>query len=147
MRYTCEILIHKPRAELIELFSNTENLSKWQPGFLSLTHLDGKPGEEGARSELVYESRKGDLVLTECILKKNFPEQFHMTYKSRGVNNRVENWFTEKEPGVTLWQTVNSFRFRGMMRLMAPFMKQAFIHNTMLHMDRFKLFAENPDIR
>jgi len=144
MKYTCEILINLPRAKVIELFDNTENLQKWQPGLLSLTHLEGEPGEEGARSELVYEGRKGDLVMTETILTKRLPDQFHMDYRARGVYNRNENWFTEKEAGVTLWQSVNYFRFRGMMMLMVPFMKQAFIHNTMLNMDRFKLFAENP---
>ena len=145
MKYTSEILINLPRAKVIELFDNTENRYKWQPGLKSLTHLEGKPGEEGARSELVYEGRKGDLVMTETIITRMLPEQFHMAYKSRGVYNRLENWFTEKEPGITQWRTVNFFRFGGIMMLMVPFMKQAFIHNTMLNMDRFKLFAENPD--
>jgi hypothetical protein len=30
-----------------------------------------------------------------------------------------------------------------MMRIMAPFMKSAFTANTLLHMERFKIFAEN----
>jgi hypothetical protein len=143
MKYTCEILIHLALQEVIELFDSPENLQKWQPGLKSLTHLEGEPGEEGARSELVYESRKGDLVMTETIGKKQLPEQFHMHYRSHGVYNEVENWFVEKEPGLTRWRTVNYFRFRGFMMLMAPFMKQAFIQNTMLNMDRFKVFAES----
>lgn len=144
MKYTAEIRINLPRKQVLELFDNSENLSKWQPGLRRLTHLEGKPGEEGARSELLYEGRKGDLVITETIALKKLPEQLHMIYKSRGVYNEVENWFTEEEPGTTLWRSVNLFRFKGIMMLMAPFMKQAFIHNTMLNMDRFKLFAENP---
>ena len=107
MRYTTEILINLSRSRVIELFDNTKNLSQWQPGLKSLTHLEGKPGEVGARSELVYEGRKGDLVLTETIRTKQLPEQFHMSYKARGVYNEVENWFTEKEPGLTLWRTEN----------------------------------------
>ena len=145
MKYTTDILINLPRETVIELFDNPENLHKWQPGLKSFTHLEGKAGEVGARSELIYESRKGDLVMTETILARQLPEHFQMAYKSRGVYNVVENWFTEKEPGLTLWRTVNFFRFSGLMMLMVPFMKQAFIHNTMLNMDRFKLFAENPD--
>lgn len=145
MKYTCEILIKLSRQDVVELFDSSENLKKWQPGLLSLTHLEGKAGEEGARSELVYEGRKGDLLMIETITTRKLPEQFHMSYRSRGVYNDVENWFLEKEPGLTQWRTVNYFRFGGFMMLMAPFMKQAFIHNTMLNMDRFKLFAENPD--
>lgn len=143
MKYSCEILINLPRQTVLELFDSTENLHKWQPGLKSLTHLEGDQGEEGARSELVYEGRKGDLVMTETIVKKQLPEQFHMHYRSRGVYNKVENWFIEKEAGLCLWRTVNNFRFGGFMMLMAPFMKQAFIHNTMLNMDRFKIFAES----
>ena len=145
MKYTTEILINLPRSRVVELFDSNENLKHWQPGLKSFTHLEGEPGEVGARSELVYEGRKSDLVMTETIRTKLLPEQFHMSYKARGVYNEVENWFIEKEPGLTLWRTENFFRFGGIMMLMAPFMKQAFIHNSMLHMDRFKLFAENPE--
>lgn len=145
MKYTSEILINLPRNRVVELFDNTANLSKWQPGLKSFTHLEGEPGEVGARSELVYEARKGDLLMTETIRTKQLPEQFHMSYKARGVFNEVENWFTEKEAGTTLWRTENYFQFRGIMKLLVPFMKKAFIHNTLMNMDRFKLFAENPE--
>ena len=145
MKYTAEIRITLPRNKVIELFDNSANLYKWQPGLKRVTLLEGKPGEEGSRSEMIYEGRKGDLVITETITVKNLPETFHMEYRSRGVYNVVENRFTEEEPGITLWQSENQFKFKGMMMLMAPFMKHAFIHNTMLNMDRFKLFAENPE--
>ena len=145
MKYTTEILIHLPRQTVVELFVQSDSLSEWQPGLKSFTHLEGNPGEEGARAELVYEGRKGDLVMTETIINKQLPEQLHMIYRSRGVYNEVNNWFTEEEPGRTLWRMENMFRFRGIMRLLAPLMKQAFIQNTMLTMDRFKIFAEHPD--
>lgn len=143
MKYTTEILINLPRSRVIELFDNSENLYKWQPGLRSIRHLEGKPGEAGARSELVYEARKGELVMIETISSRQLPEHMHMSYKARGIYNEVENWFTEKKADQTLWRTVNYFRFRGFMTLMIPFMKKAFIHNTMLNMDRFKIFAES----
>jgi hypothetical protein len=131
---------------VVELFRKMENLHSWQPGLKHFEHLEGNPGEEGARSKLIYVGRKSDLVLTETITRVKLPEQINMTYKSRGVYNEIENRFTEKEPGVTLWQSRNYFRFGGLMMLMVLFMKEAFMHNTMLNMDRFKLFAENPRI-
>lgn len=147
MKYTTEIVIRLPRAKVIELFLNAENFKHWQPGLKSFEHLEGKQGEESARSKLVYAGRKSDLIITETIAANRLPEQIDMSYKSRGVFNRVENHFTEQEPELTLWRTENHFRFGGVMMLMVPFMKQAFIHNTMLNMDRFKLFAENPENR
>ena len=145
MKYTTKIRINLSRNKVLELFDNTENLYRWQPGLLSFTHMDGEPGEEGARSELVYESRKEELLIIETIKTKRLPDLFHMSYKSKGVYNEVENCFEEIEPGITLWRTENLFRFSGIMMFMVPFMKRAFIHNTMLNMDRFKIFAENPD--
>jgi hypothetical protein len=142
MKYNTEILINLPREKVLELFLNTEHLKKWQPGLLSYAHLDGEQGEEGSRSKQVFEGRKGELVITETITSKQLPEHIHMSYRSRGVYNEVNNRFTEQEAGITLWQIENNFRFRGIMMLMIPFMKNAFIHNTMLNMDRFKLFAE-----
>ena len=145
MKYSTQIVIRLPRQKVAELFGHRDNQYQWQPGLKSITLLEGSPGEEGARSELVYDGRKGDLVMTETIIKKQFPERFHLIYRSRGVYNEVKNRFIEEEPGRTVWRNENIFRFRGMMRLMAPFMKQAFIQNTMLTMDRFKIFAEHPD--
>ena len=145
MKYMTEIRINLPRAEVVEQFVSSENLHKWQPGLVSITRLGGEPGQEGARSELVYEGRKGELVITETISLNKLPDQYNALYISRGVHNKVENRFLEEGPETTLWRTVNTFRFKGMMKLMAPFMKQAFIHNTMLSMDRFKLYVENPE--
>ena len=142
MKYTTEVTIKLPRTKVIELFDNTENLFKWQEGLKSFDHTEGKPGQEGAVSKMTYEGRKGDLLMTETITKRNFPDEFDAIYRAKGVYNRIENIFTESGPGETTWRMINYFRFRGMMALMSPFMKGAFEGNTRLNMERFKAFAE-----
>lgn len=142
MKYTTEVIINLPRSRVIELFDSTENMYKWQPGLKSFEHLDGQPGQEGARSKLIYEGRKGDLVMTETISKRDFPEEFHAKYESRGVYNEMYNYFKEQDLNTTLWTTESIFNFKGLMALMAPFMKSAFTNNTLLSMERFKTFAE-----
>ena len=146
MKYITEVTIHLPREKVIELFDNTENLYHWQPGLKSFEHLSGKPGREGSQSSMIYDGRKGDLVMTETITKRKLPDEFHAVYKARGVYNEMYNYFSEPEPGITLWKTVSIFRFKGMMALMAPFMKKAFTDNTLLSMERFKVFAETTQI-
>ena len=145
MEYTTEINIQLPRKKVIELFDNTENLNKWQPGLINLEALSGEPGKEGSQSRMVYEGRKGDLVMTETITHRNLPDEFHAIYKAKGVYNEMYNYFTEPEAGTTLWRTVSVFRFKGLMALMAPFMKKAFMDNTLLSMERFKVFAITAD--
>ena len=144
MKYTTEVIINLPRLRVIELFDNVENMYKWQEGLKSYKVLSGNPGQEGSRSEMVYEGRKGDLVMTETITKRDFPDEFHGIHKARGVYNEIFNYFIEIEKNKTIWRTLSVFRFRGLMTLMAPFMKTAFTKNTLLNMERFKTFAENP---
>ncbi len=145
MNYSTEVSINLPRSKVIELFDSTENLYKWQVGLKSFERISGEPDQEGARSKLVYEGRKGDLEMIEAIVKRNFPEEFHGIYKARGVYNEVYNYFTEPEENRTLWRMENTFKFRGLMFLMAPFMRSAFTNNTLLNMERFKSFAEKSD--
>lgn len=145
MRYTTEIRIQVPREKVIEMFDNTENLYKWQPGLLSFEPLSGEPGKEGSKSTMAYEGRKGDLVMIETITHRKFPDEFHVIYEAKGVYNEMYNYFSEAEAGITLWKTISVFRFKGLMALMAPFMKKAFTDNTLLSMERFKVFAEMED--
>jgi len=145
MKYTTAVTIQVPREKVIELFDSTENLYKWQPGLKSFEHLSGKPGKEGAESSMVYEGRKGDLVMKETITHRNFPSEFHASYQAKGVYNQVYNYFEEPEPGTTLWRTKNIFKFRGAMAIMIPLMKKAFKKNTLLSMERFKVFAETAE--
>lgn len=145
MKYTTQVQINLPRSKVIELFDSTENIYKWQPGLKSFEHVSGQPGQAGARSNLVYEGRKGDLHMTETITKRNFPDEFHGIYEARGVYNEMYNYFEETSEDVCNWRTVSVFKFRGLMALMAPFMKAAFSNNTLLNMERFKNFAEQAD--
>ncbi len=142
MKYSTQVSIHLSRDKVIELFDSTENLNKWQPGLLKFEHLSGETRQEGSKSRMVYEARKGELEMVETITRRKLPDEFHGTYEARGVFNQINNFFSEPEPGTTLWRTENTFSFRGLMSLMAPFMKKAFTDNTLLTMERFKVFAE-----
>jgi hypothetical protein len=142
MEYTTDLLIELPRNKVIQFFDNTAYASQWQPGIKSLKLIDGTDREAGARYRIVYEGRKGDLTVEERVLKRNLPDEYTVFQRSRGVKNTIKHIFFETAPQQTMWRTVNHFRFGGMMRLMAPFMKSAFSSNTLLHMERFKIFAE-----
>lgn len=142
MKYTTIVTIELPRDKVIELFDSVENMYKWQEGLKSFKVISGEPGQNGCRSELIYAGRRGDLTMIETITLRNFPDEFHGTYEAKGVYNEMYNYFTEPEESRTTWRTVSVFRFRGLMALMAPFMKSAFTRNTLLSMERFKSFAE-----
>lgn len=141
MKYTTEIEINLPRARVIELFDNPDNMSKWQQGFVSFEMISGEPGEEGAKAKMKYKMGKRDIEMIETITKRNLPDEFNVTYEAKGVFNIIENTFIDNGD-TTKWISINEFRFKGFMKLFAIFMPGAFKKQTFKYMKDFKKFAE-----
>jgi hypothetical protein len=135
-------MINLPREKVVRLFDNPDNLSKWMDGLQVFDHISGKQGQPGAKSRLVFDHRGRRLEMIETILSRNLPEEFSGTYETKGVFNKVVNYFYEAGPERTRWVAQNDFQFSGLMNLMALFMRSAFPKQTQKHMENFKLFAE-----
>jgi len=142
MEYTCELIINLPRNRVIELFDSSENLTKWQPGLQEFEHISGEPGQDGAKSRLVYDENGRRIEMVETILNRNFPDEFSATYEAKGVFNRISNHFYEDSPDKTRWVMESEFDFSGVYKLMGIFMKGSFPKETTKQMNSFKTFAE-----
>lgn len=144
MKYSSEIIIDLPREEVIRTLDTAENMKHWQRGLKSFKHLEGTPGEEGAKMELAYKMGKRDMVLIETIVKNNFPEEFHADYDAKGVHNVQRNFFHEIEPNKTKWVSESEFEFSGfVMKIMGFLMPGAFKKQSLKYLTDFKHFAEN----
>ncbi|AKA35912.1 SRPBCC family protein [Flagellimonas lutaonensis] len=142
MKYTTEITVDLPRDEFIKKLDNPENMKHWQRGLVSYEQLSGTPGEEGARMNLKYKMGKRELEMVETIIKRNLPEEFHVTYDAKGVHNIQKNYFKE-EDGKTRWISESEFQFSSLgMKLMAFLMPGAFKKQSMKYAVDFKNFAE-----
>ncbi len=83
------------------------------------------------------------MELIETITHKKLPHEFHMTYDTKGMFNRQENYFEQTREGHTKWKCVAEFiPDNFMMKVMTTFMKGAFKKQTMKYMTDFKNFAE-----
>lgn len=144
MEYTTEIDINLPVNQVVELFENPDNLKKWQPTLLSRTLIEGEVGKAGTKSQLVYKrGKKGQMLMTETIVKHNLPEEFIATYEAGGVFNQQKNTFVDLGNGTTKWKSDTEFRFAGMMKLVALLLgKKGFQKETMKFHQLFKDFAE-----
>ncbi|PID92971.1 MAG: hypothetical protein CSA96_00985 [Bacteroidetes bacterium] len=142
MKYRAEVRIKLAPQRVVKLFTDASFFPKWQEGLKSHVMTEGAFGQTGSRSELHYAGRKGDLRVKEEVICNELPERFIAEYRSPGLVNKVVNAFEDAPGEQTLWQATHSFRFRGLMALMAPFMKQAFMANTYLTMERFKNCCE-----
>ncbi|QEE14196.1 SRPBCC family protein [Promethearchaeum syntrophicum] len=143
MKYQVEIKINRSIDEVIPLFDSFENLKKWQPGLQSFEHLEGTPGENGAKTRLIYIEKGGrNVEMIETIINRNLPEEFTATYDAKGVKNWVKNQFVESGANQTRWINENIFNFTGFMKIMGFLMKSAFPKQTLKDMALFKDFVE-----
>ena len=143
MKYQQEITINKPRKEVVEKFSNPDNMKHWQRGFIFMKPINGKMGEEGSQNLLKYDMGKREVEMTETILKNNLPDEFSATYEAKGVYNYQINKFSPTMEKNTLWITDNEFMLSGFMKLFGWFMPGAFKKQSRKYMEDFKAFVED----
>ncbi|TRO65443.1 SRPBCC family protein [Christiangramia sabulilitoris] len=143
MKYYEEIVINKPRKEVVAKFSDPDNLKHWQKGFVSIKPINGLPGEEGSQNLLKYIMGKREVEMTETILKNNLPDEFSATYEAKGVYNYQINKFTPTMEKTTLWNSYNEFEFSGFMKIFGWFMPGAFKKQSRKYMEDFKAFVED----
>ncbi|WP_420317732.1 SRPBCC family protein [Ekhidna sp.] len=142
MKYACEIVIDKPRDEVIKFFDNPDNMKYWQKGFVSFDHISGEPGKPGAESIIKYDFGKRKMELIETITFRQLPDEFHANFTTKGAVNIQKNYFKD-EGDKTRWISEAEFKFSGFMKLMAFFMGiKPFKKQTMIFMEDFKSFAE-----
>ena len=143
MKYTTEIVVDVPREEFIKKMDDPDNMKHWQQGLIGYEKLSASPGQEGSRMSLSYEMGKRKMDLVETIIKKNLPEEIHMTYETKGVHNIQKNYFKEEDEK-TRWVSESEFQFSGFgMKLMGFLMPGAFKKQSLKYMQDFKAFAEN----
>ena len=143
MKYTCEVIIELPRDRVLELFDSTENLQKWQTGLKSFEHLEGTPGEPGAKMRLVYDMKGRTTEMVETVTARNLPDGLTFTYEAKGVWNECENKFVDNGNGGTRWVMDSEFRCKGFMALLTLLAPGMFKKQTSSEMKKFKNFAES----
>lgn len=142
MKYTNEVIIELPREKVVALFENPDNLAKWQPGFISMELIEGKPGEVGSQHKLKYKMGKRDIEMTETITKSKLPDLFGATYQAKNVFNIIDNHFEDLGNGRTRYSTDNEFKMSGTMKIFGWLMPGAFKKQSQKYLDLFKEFAE-----
>ena len=147
MKYTLTIDIASPLPEVLKLFDDANNWSKWRDGFISFEALKGSPGEEGSETKLVNRVGGRDTEMIEKVEVKNLPQEMTCTYEAPGnwlgAWNRVTNSFEEIGPNLTRWKFESEFRCRGLLKVMSTLMPSMFQKASLKEMNNFKKFAEN----
>lgn len=142
MEYQCEVVINRPRQQVVDLMEDPDNFGEWQLGFQRMEHISGDPGQPGAKSKLIYDERGRTVEMIETVVERALPQSITLDYSVGGVENHNVNRFEALGPDQTRWVMECRFAFNGFMRVIAFFMRGAFPKRTQADMERFKAFVE-----
>lgn len=146
MHYKQEIVIAQPVDRVVELFDSPENMMKWFPDLTSFEHLSGEPGRPGAKSKMIFNTKRSKFELIETITLNNLPDEFSGTYDTvgKGIFNTMTNRFVSLSTNSTRYETEIDYTFTGFTwKLMSRFMGPLFRRQSFKVMKLFKEFAES----
>ncbi|MGI9233448.1 MAG: SRPBCC family protein [Woeseiaceae bacterium] len=142
MKHKAEIIIDADLVTVWKMFDDTDNMMKWQPTLKSFTHKSGTPGQADAVSELVYDENGREVIMTETITARREPDFLGGTYESNWANVVIVNHFAKIGDGKTRWTMNAKYGFKGVMKIMALFMRKSIFARSDTDMNRFKLLVE-----
>ncbi|MEO1437299.1 MAG: SRPBCC family protein [Bacteroidota bacterium] len=147
MKYQVEVIIDRPRNEVIQLFDSTEHMHQWMEGLLEFEHLSGTPGEVGAKSKMRFQMGKRDMTLIETITTRNLPDELSGTYEAPGAFNIVNNYFEALNEHQTRYMVVQEFKFDSFgMKLLSALLPGMFKKQSLKNMNAFKAYAERTNL-
>lgn len=143
MKFQNEILINADIDSAWATFVDPDNLRHWQPTLRSVALKSGTATEPAAVSELVFDEDGREVVMTQTITEKRAPDFMAVEYDSAWSRVVVVNHFRSLDDGRTLWTVYSRHRFKGMMRVMALFIRKAIRERNDDWLQRFKLLVES----
>lgn len=143
MKYIADTVVNLPVEKVAEIFANPGNNYHWMEGLVGMEPLDGTPDQPGAKTLLRFQMGKRQMEMTQTLLRRDLPKEIAFSYEAKGVYNVVRNRFEALPGNKTRLINDQEFRFSGMMKIMAFFMKKAFVKQSEKYLQDFKRFAES----
>ena len=140
LNFHLETEIERPIDAVIHLFANRDLLKKWQPGLISSEFMESKPN---LKYRLTFQLGRRKMSMMETITRNELPQHFDGYYEMKGMRNEVHNSFVSAGLNRTRWIADVEYSFKGIMALIAPFMKENFRKQSVILMKNFKGFAES----
>lgn len=141
MKFKCTVEIDAPIDDVCRIFSNPDHAKNWHADLVSITPVDGHPGEVGSTAILKFPR----FDLHETVISNNLPNEFTGEYLAEGICwNTMKNQFTDLGDGKTRYDVAINYRFDGfMVKVMSKIMPWMFRKQVLKSMQRFKSFAES----
>ena len=144
MKYINEVIVDLPMERTLELFDSIDNMYEWMEGLKSHKHLEGIPGEVGAKMAMQFKMGKQDFEIQETITAKDLPGIFSARYDSKFSSNHVSNSFIQIGHDKTkISSETEVFPHAFFVKLMCWIAPASFKKQSQKILDNFKKFAEN----
>ena len=142
MKYTIETRIEKPLEEVLEQFHEPSNYMKWMPGIISHQVTSGENREAGSKSVFKFKMNGRDFEIEERVLK-NEEHEVVAEFVSNGTVNIQTTQFSKIDANNTTYTVNESFKLKGLMKVIGFLMPGSFKKQTKAFVEAFKNFAEN----
>lgn len=144
MKFTCSVIINKPKKMVADFFANPEFLGEYQEGFLKKELISGEIGKEKTISKIYYKMGRGKMELTETILKNDLPNVFSAFYFHKHTENIMTSTFTDLSESKTRYDAeINYTAFKGFaVKVMKTFFPNMFKKQVEKWLINFKIFVE-----
>jgi 8-oxo-dGTP pyrophosphatase MutT (NUDIX family)/uncharacterized protein YndB with AHSA1/START domain len=141
MKLKFETVIDASPETVWAAFDNRDNMARWQQNLQSFNHVSGEPGQPGAVSELRYDEKGKEVILTETITERREPDFLAGTYDSPMGKTLIVNHFETVDENSTRWTSWCNFTFKGFMKVMSLFVSGMIRKRTEADMERFRIMS------
>ena len=144
MNFTCSVTINKPRKIVVDFFANPDFLGEYQEGFIKKVLIFGEVGKENTVSKMYYKMGKGEMELTETILKNDLLDIFLAQYHHKHTDNTMQSSFIVLDENTTQYDAeIHYTAFRGfVVKVMAFLFPSFFKKQVQKWLTNFKVFVE-----
>lgn len=144
MKFSCSVIINKPKDEVVAYYIDPNNLVHWQDGFLGVKELSGESMQKGAVTELRYKMGRKELKLFETVIENNLPDSFFAEYECDPTHNTMLTTFEVIDANTSkLTNEIEYLRFDGMMlNILKTLFPSMFKKQVQKWLNNFKSFAE-----
>ena len=145
MKIKCSTIINVPLERVLELFLDVNSLKFWQEGLVSYELLNGELWHKGARSKIVYKTKRGNIELIETVQINELPGEMTALYEHLHGSNTMTSRFNRLDENTTAFVLevepveIKGFVPKVMLKLMPGMPRKG----TQKMVDDFKRFAES----
>ena len=143
MNYRGETTIAANPEFVWRIFDDPDCVDLWQPSLKALTLLSGVFGEVGSVYELVFDNNGQDIKAVSTLTEKREYELMSSTIDTESSFSTIVNRFEPAGKNQTRWTFCINYRFKGLYRIVAFFLRGSMRRRAANEMQNLKQLVES----